>query len=475
MPENRLLLKVVIVSWYFPPVNTIGALRVGQFARFLAERGHDFHVIAGTEWGHPETLSLSLPLERIHYAKSLDVNAIARRTHTALRRYVPAKAEGHAAGAGRRALLGRIGEFYQHLTNVPDKHIGWLPSAYHEARKLTRDWLPDIVFASGPPFTAALVAKLLSRRIRRPWLLELRDRWADDPYDVVPAWRARLDQWTERRTLDSATGLVTVSEPWAEFYRSKYAKPVTTIYNGYNPDDFKEDDRREAHSSDSHLVIGYTGKIYPGRRDPTPLFEALHRMGTAAEKVRIVFVGTDPYHVLPLAEKARVRHCVEIRPEIPYAEALAFQQTVDVLLLMQWNDPREQGSCPGKLFEYIASLRPILLLGLANGVPATIIKERGAGFCLNDPGTIAEQLSKWQSEKEAFGRVSQLPSSVREGLSRTTQFIRLEQFLMDFARTGSAHGSLTHRNRRESSSSWTASKRIATSPEHTRSESETKR
>lgn len=426
-------LKVLIISWYFPPVNTIGSLRVGQFARFLAERGHEIGVIAGSGWEHPETLSLGVRLERIRYARAFDVNAIARRSHTALRRYVPAQPADRAIGASRRSLFGRIGEFYQHLTNVPDKRIGWLPSAYREARKLTRDWLPDIIFASGPPFTAALVANLLSRRIHRPWLLELRDRWADDPYDVVPAWRSRLDQWTERRSLTSATGLVTVSEPWAEFYRSKYPKPVATIYNGYDTGDFKEVGGSGAQSPDNSLVIGYAGRIYPGKRDPAPLFEALQRMGTAAEKIRVVFVGTDPDHVLPLAKKARVQNCVEIRPEIPYAEALAFQQTVDVLLLMQWNDPREQGSCPGKLFEYIASLRPILLLGLADGVPAKIIKERGAGFCLNDPGLIAEQLVKWQSEKEALGHGLHLPSSVREGLSRNTQFVRLEKFLFDCA------------------------------------------
>lgn len=428
-------LKVLIISWYFPPVNTIGALRVGQFARFLHERGREIKVVAGAGWGHPETLPSAVPHERVRYARAFDVNAIPRWSNIALRRLTHTQSlpTSHAAGGGRRGLLARMGELYQHLTNVPDQRIGWLPSAYREARKITRDWLPDIIFASGPPFTGVLIASLLSRRIRRPWVAELRDRWADDPYDVPPAWRVRLDQWTERRTLASATGFVTVSEPWAEFYRSKYAKPVSTIYNGYDADDFPEDGGDDAPPPGNNLVIGYTGGIYPGKRDPTPLFEALRRMGTEAEKIRVVFVGTNPGHVLPLAQEARVEHCVEVRPPITHAAALAFQQTVDVLLLMQWNDPREQGSCPGKLFEYIASLRPILMLGLANGVPATIIKERGAGFCLNDPNLIADQLRKWKLEKEAGGRVLQLPSSVREGLSRITQFIKLERFLINCA------------------------------------------
>ena len=423
-------MKILIISWYFPPVNTIGAIRVGKFARFLAERGHEIGVVAGKAWGHPETLSLGARLYRTAYAKSFDVNALPQRIRTGLQGLSRQTSDGVASRDGQ-SLVQRIGQFYQHATNVPDKRIGWLPYAYARAREMCRDWLPDLVFASGPPFTALVAARLISRTINRPWVAELRDRWADDPYEVVPRWRSRLDQWVERRVLSSAIGLVTVSEPWAEFYRSKYGKPVATIYNGYDPIDFEVVDETPHHSVSGHFVIGYTGSIYPGKRDPTPLFEALQRMGAGADKFRVIFVGTDPTHVLPLADNAGVRHLVEIRPEIPYAQALEFQRAADVLLLMQWNDLREQGSCPGKLFEYIASLRPILVLGLENGVPATIVRERGAGFCINDASLIAAQLRKWLQEKETFGRVSQLPLSARDGLSRNVQFNRLEEFLIE--------------------------------------------
>jgi hypothetical protein len=101
---------------------------------------------------------------------------------------------------------------------------------------------------------------------------------------------------------------------------------------------------------------------------------------------------------------------------------------------MQWNDPREQGSCPGKLFEYVASLRPIIVLGLEDGVPATIVRQRSAGFCSNDPRIIAEQLAQWLQERERFGAVRGLPLSAREGLSRTIQFDQLEEFLKAMAR-----------------------------------------
>jgi glycosyltransferase involved in cell wall biosynthesis len=434
--------KILIVSWHFPPVNTIGSLRVGKLARFLAERGHDLSVIAASHWGHPETLPLGFPLERVVYAKWANVNALpsylwrglrriggGRQPRTSIR---PAAGENTAVTArpsGGRSIRRRASDFYLHLTNLPDFSIGWLPWAYGAARRLCRTWKPELVFASGPPFTAMLVSRLIGAKLGVPWVAELRDRWADDVYDDFPPWRRALGQWLERRTLASAAALVTVTEPWAEFYRGKYGKPVSAIYNGYDPADFSEPAPTQA-PPDPHLIIGYAGGIYPGKRDPTPLFEALRTLGEVGDRFRVVFCGTDPAQVLPLAERAGVARLVEVRPSVPYTQSIAFQRQADVLLLMQWNDPREQGNCPGKFFEYLGSLRPVLVLGLENGVPATIVRQRSAGICANEPRLIAAQLRQWLREKDEFGRVPALPPSAREGLSRDIQFAKLEAFLL---------------------------------------------
>ena len=437
-------MKILVVSWYFPPVNTIGAVRVGKFVRFLIERGHDVGVVAGRHWGHPETMPLGVPLARVVYANSVDVNAPPRMLGSMLkrlRRQPKAKSEAGAteetpaAPGARRSLLNRLRDFYPTLVNVPDNRVGWLPWAYSAGRRMCRDWRPDLIFASGPPFTALLVARLLGARSGVPWIAELRDRWADDPYHVgLAAWRQALDERLERSVLNSARALVTVTEPWTEFYRAKYGKPIATIYNGYDPADFAEPIAEPAPDPAAPLVIGYTGSIYPGKRDPTPLFEALRLLGPDGERFRVVFWGSDPAHVLPLAERARVRHLVEVRPAVPYKEALDLQRQSDLLLLMQWNDPREQGSCPGKFFEYIASLRPMIVLGLADGVPATIARQRAAGFCLNDPQDLADQLRVWLKEKDALGRIATLPLAAREGLSRTIQYERLEKFMDELLR-----------------------------------------
>jgi len=177
------------------------------------------------------------------------------------------------------------------------------------------------------------------------------------------------------------------------------------------------------------LEIVYTGGIYPGRRDPSPLFRALASMPEGAGRVRVHFYGTNPQHVLPLAAAAGVRGQVLVHPHVPRAEAVALQQCADVLLLMQWNDPREHGNLPGKLFEYLGARRPILGLGLESGVPATIIRTRAAGCFTNDPARIAAQLAAWLERKRRLGRLPPLPAEVAAGFTRAEQFVKLERLL----------------------------------------------
>ena len=92
----------------------------------------------------------------------------------------------------------------------PDTRIGWMPEARRKGLQIIRDWCPDILFASGPPFTTLLVGYLLSRATGVPLVVEFRDRWSEDPYYPSPWWRGRWDRWLEALIVRQAAGLTTV-------------------------------------------------------------------------------------------------------------------------------------------------------------------------------------------------------------------------------------------------------------------------
>ena len=109
-----------------------------------------------------------------------------------------------------------------------------MPFALQAGGELLRDWHPDLLYASGPPFTTLLAGQELSKSFDLPLVVEFRDRWSDDPYSPPLFWRRRHNRRAEEALINQASALVTVSEPWAANYRARYEKPTAVIYNGYD-------------------------------------------------------------------------------------------------------------------------------------------------------------------------------------------------------------------------------------------------
>ncbi len=425
--------RLLVVSWYYPPANTIAAVRLNKLTAFLDRQGIDVRVLTARDLPTPQGLASDLPAERAVHAPWIDVTRLTQVVSRLLPRR-RARSEGGrgAAGSGTAAPASAEGgrslrRTLRELLFFPDFQLGWIPYAVRAGRRLARDWRPDAVYASGPPFSTLVIGWRLARRLRVPLVVEFRDRWSDDPYYPPARARQRLDRWLERRIVRDARGIVTVSEPWAETYRARFGKPTLVLYNGYDPE--LVDPARATLDQGGPLRIVYTGGIYPGRRDPSMLFAAIAKLGADPETIRVEFYGTREQHVWPLAEHHGVSACVRVYPPVPHAEAMRRQLEADVLLLMQWQDPREQGNVPGKLFEYLGARRPILLLGLEGGVPHAFIEARAAGFLGRDGDHVAGLLRDWLEQKRARGHIPLLPETVSQGLSHFEQFARLPDFL----------------------------------------------
>lgn len=437
-------MRILIISWFFPPANTVAAVRLGGVACHLLNTGQEVRVITARDIPAQQTLANMVNEGRVHrttwrqplaWYRQLrgkiahQPNRAGRADHT---NWPPTM---HVGSRRRNRPLWKA--LLRDQLFFPDKSSGWITPAVREGCRVCDGWQPDIVFASGPPFSTLVAAYNIARHAELPLVCEFRDRWWDDPYypPTLPCtWRQRLLEW---RIATYARGLTTVSEPWAETYRTRYRKPVAVVYNGFDgavpPKGGHECAAAPAAFPGNTLNVLYTGGIYPGRRDPRPLFQALDRNSDLRNRVRIWFYGTAEWHVRPLADECGVGHCVHLEPAVAHDTAIQLQQRADILLLMQWNDPREQGNVPGKFFEYLGAGRPILLLGLHGGVPDGILRQRDAGVLANDPEAIAGHLTRWLELKDQNGAVPGIPPEARAGFERREQFEKLRLFLHEIA------------------------------------------
>jgi glycosyltransferase involved in cell wall biosynthesis len=437
-------MRVLIVSFWFPPANVVGAIRVGKLARYLDRHGYEVRVLT-TKIGGDLSLPLEIPIEQVIYTDYRQRRyrlALLGRSFRSRSAALSVSGEASLVEGNRPSKPGWdwLQRQYYALIHIPDMRSDWIKTAVPAGRRFVKDWRPDIIFASAPPFTGLIVAGRLSRAFSIPFVADFRDLWVDNPYYGYrePGWRRPVDALIERLMVRNAAALVTVSPLWAEQLHRRHCKPAYVVYNGYAEEDFPQSPLPD---DQVHLLrIRYTGSIYPGFRDPSALFAAIGLLGDPLrERVRVEFFGDAGNEVLALAEQHGVHDRVTVRPPVPYRCALKLQMEADILLLLQWSNKRDEGNLPGKIFEYLYARRPILFIGYEHGVAARLIRERGGGLVSNTPELIRDQLKSWIEDKEA-GCLKALDTSVSQGLSRDEQFRKLEHVFADVLRRHSPIG-----------------------------------
>ena len=92
---------------------------------------------------------------------------------------------------------------------------------------------------------------------------------------------------------------------------------------------------------------------------------------------------------------------------MPRQVALEKQRESQVLLLTNWDDPREKGVYSGRVFEYLAARRPILAVGGSEGdVVSELLNETRAGKHAPTTECAKNALGELYQEYESEGSVA---------------------------------------------------------------------
>jgi len=429
--------KILLLSFHFPPDAPIAATRAPKFAKYLIDAGHDVRVICAIDPQAQVAHALEVDEARIMRTEWRDLRALPGdmlNRMTPSRNQPTPRASTSAAVTtsvpARRSLRTRLGAFYDSAVCRPDRQIGWRPYAVKAARALFETWTPDLIYATCPPHSVAPIAHDIAKLAKVPFVIEFRDRWALDAYSNHPAWRQRKDRRQEAAVMADAAGIVTVSPLWADSYRTRYgADRVTVAMNGFDPADYPLDMKVTPAVDKDHIELLFAGSLYPGRRDPRTVFQAIALLGDDAGRVRVTMLGKDLGPAIAMARDAGIENCLTILPPETHSEIIKRQYAADALLMLQWNDERDAGTVPGKLFECIGARRPVIATGWTSGVVGRMIMRRNLGVIANEPRILANKLSALLSEKRAHGAIAPLPAQVRDGVTRHEQFRALEPFL----------------------------------------------
>jgi len=201
--------------------------------------------------------------------------------------------------------------------------------------------------------------------------------------------------------------LVTVSSPLADLLSQLHAgKPVRVIANGFDPRIIAP---RETPVTES-FTITYTGSLYEGKRDPEVLLRAISTLiGEGVmdpKRVHVRFYGAYNHHLEYLINCTGLSAIVDQCGTVDRDTSLARQRESQILLLLNWNHPAEEGVYTGKVFEYLAARRPILAVGGPAGVVGELLAETCAGTHVGSLDDCVKVLRRYWLEYCTSGRVT---------------------------------------------------------------------
>jgi glycosyltransferase involved in cell wall biosynthesis len=293
---------------------------------------------------------------------------------------------------------------------IPDAYAGWFPFALEAAAKRLAAGGVDVLFTTSSPDTSHLVGLVLRERHPVPWVADFRDPWVRRLTFAAPT-RAheRLHHWLEQRVLERADRvIVTNDETRDDFLRRHPMIPFTrfaVIPNGFDPEDLvapglssPRPGPRPA-TDDRPLVLVHTG-LLSGRRTISPLLAGIeHLLAARPElrpRLRVRQVGPRESVNDELVLASGLREIVTFMPPVDHRQILAEMVEADALLLLEADEPKGSLITPGKIFEYLASGRPLLAL-VPEGPAAALVRAAGGGEVVSPgaSGHIAEVLARW--------------------------------------------------------------------------------
>ncbi len=435
--------RVLYLTYYYAPSGGSGVQRSIKMVRYLPRNGWQPTVLtvdpAAAAYPEIDESLLDDVPDSVAVVRTATWDPYAAYAALQGRKRTDVVTTGFAGTGpvGRKEALAR---WVRANVFIPDARVGWVPHAIRAAQRLHADQPFDALLTSGPPHSTHLAGWWLARRLGLPWVADLRDPWTDIYYyrDLPrTALARRLDEALERAVLENATARVAVGPTLAAHFEAKGGKPVEVITNGYDGADFEAE---APVSNGDTFVLAYVG-TFLGQQNPTALWQALADLRAAGRipHLRLRLVGVADAQVHAALGAHNLTDITEIAGYVAHDDAVRDMRQAGALLLCINRVPGAKMIVTGKVFEYLASGRPVVGVGPVAGDAAHILRETGAGhlYDWDDAAGIKAEIVRLYGAWQAGAPFSGATIETAQAYSRQKQAAALARVL-DAALAGAA-------------------------------------
>jgi len=349
-------LKVLIITYYWPPAGGSGVQRWLKFVKYLQDFGIE-PIVYTVDNPNYEVVDTSL-IDEIP-----DTITILKQPIFEPNNFLKKKKVATANVSSNPSFIQKTLQYIRGNYFIPDARKFWVKPSVKYLTSYLKNNPVDVVITTGPPHSMHLIGMRLKQKLGVKWLADFRDPMSNLFYNndllLTTTSKAKLNQ-LEKEILSKADVVVTVSKHLQKEFQKQISK-VEVITNGYDDEVLIE----QTSSLDKKFTLSHIG-LLPTQSNPIALWQVLKEIVIEneefAQDLQLNFVGNSSKQVINSLKDFDLLNYASIIDYVVHSEAIQLQKKAQVLLLLIPQVKGSEGIMTGKVFEYITSNRPILAL-----------------------------------------------------------------------------------------------------------------
>jgi hypothetical protein len=372
--------KLLIITYYWPPAGGPGVQRWLKFVKYLPDFDIQPIVYVPENPTYPivdegllsEVSDKAIVLKNKIFEPYQLAGFLSKKETKKI-------SSGIIPAAKKQSFLERMLLWIRGNLFIPDARFLWVNPSVKYLKEYIQEHKIDTIITSGPPHSLHLIGLKLKQSLNINWYADFRDPWTTIGYHKalkLSSYADKKHKQLEKAVLNGADCIIVTSKTTKAEFKLLTHTRIEVITNGYDVENVAKQ------SLDEKFTMAHIGSFLSDR-NPKVLWEVLQELIAEntlfATHFQLKLIGKVSQEILDSIAKYTLMDYCNNLGYVSHIEAIQHQRKSQVLLLIEIDSPETRSIIPGKLFEYMASERPIIAIGPKDSDFAEIITSTNTG------------------------------------------------------------------------------------------------